>query len=99
MVPTAGARWALCAGAVGGGCSFSYQLENLFAKKDDVKLCRRDAPAAPAKPVADLPPEGDLNHRPGGGQRSHDQGRQDASVSWRIPRPEQRDGDANRDRS
>jgi hypothetical protein len=66
-----------------GGCSFSYQLDNLFAKKDDASLAMR--PAAPAKPVADLPPEGDLIIARAAVSEVMTKGGKDASVSWENP--------------
>ena len=41
-----------------GGCSFSYQLDSLFGKKEDTSLRLQTAPTL--KPVNDTPPEGDL---------------------------------------
>ena len=68
-----------------GGCSFSYQLDNLFAKKDDASLAGAMRPAAPAKPVADLPPEGDLIIARAAVSEVMTKGGKDASVSWENP--------------
>jgi hypothetical protein len=68
-----------------GGCSFSYQLDNLFAKKDDASLAGAMRPAAPAHPVADLPPEGDLIIARAAVSEVMTKGGKDASVSWENP--------------
>jgi len=70
-----------------GGCSFSYQLDNLFAKKDNSGLTGAlQQPAAPAlKPVADLPPEGDLIIARAAVSEVMSKGGKDASVSWENP--------------
>jgi surface antigen len=70
-----------------GGCSFSYQLDNLFGKKDDGSLTGALQPAAPAvKPVADLPPpEADLVIARAAVSEVMSKGGKDASVSWENP--------------
>ena len=66
-----------------GGCSFSYQLDNMFGKKDDAGMTGTlHHPAAPAiKPVADLPPEGDLVIARAAVSEVMSKGGKDASVS------------------
>jgi surface antigen len=69
-----------------GGCSFSYQLDNLFGKKDDGSLTGALQPAAPAvKPVAELPPEADLVIARAAVSEVMSKGGKDASVSWENP--------------
>lgn len=71
-----------------GGCSFSYQLDNLFGKKDEAggMTGTLQHPAAPAlKPVADLPPEGDLIIARAAVSEVMSKGGKDASVSWENP--------------
>jgi hypothetical protein len=70
-----------------GGCSFSYQLDSMFGKKDDASLTGSlRQPAAPAiKPVADLPPEGDLVIARAAVSEVMSKGGKDASVSWENP--------------
>ena len=69
-----------------GGCSFSYQLDNLFGKKADAGLTGALKPAAPAsKPVAGLPPEGDLIIARAAVSEVMSKGGKDASVSWENP--------------
>jgi surface antigen len=71
-----------------GGCSFSYQLDNLFGKKDDTSLTGAlQQPAAPAiQPAADLPPEGDLVIARAAVSEVMSKGGKDTSVSWENPR-------------
>jgi hypothetical protein len=69
-----------------GGCSFSYQLDNLFGKKDDGSLTGALQPAAPAiKAVADPPPESDLVIARAAVSEVMNKGGKDASVSWENP--------------
>jgi surface antigen len=68
------------------GCSFSYQLDSMFGKKDDPSLTAALKPVAPAiKPVADLPPEGDLVIARAAVSEVMSKGGKDASVSWENP--------------
>jgi outer membrane surface antigen len=71
-----------------GGCRFSYQLDNLFGKKDDGSLTGSlQVPAAPSiKPVADLPPEGDLVIARAAVSEVMSKGGKDTSVSWENPK-------------
>jgi hypothetical protein len=71
---------ALCA----GGCSFSYQLDSMFGKKDDATATSTLAPAA-APPLAGLPPEGDLAIARAAVAEVLNKGGQDASVPWENP--------------
>jgi len=68
-----------------GGCSFSYQLDNLFAKKDDASLTGALQRAPAIKPVADLPPEADLIIARAAVSEVMSKGSKDASVSWENP--------------
>jgi surface antigen len=71
-----------------GGCSFSYQLDNLFAKKDDSGLTGTlQQPAAPSvSPVAELPPEGDLVMARAAVSEVMSKGGKDTSISWENPK-------------
>jgi len=69
-----------------GGCSFSYQLDNLLAKKEDSSLTGTLQPsAAPAASPATLPPEGDLVLARAAVSEVMSKGGKDASVSWENP--------------
>jgi surface antigen len=68
-----------------GGCSFSYQLDNLFAKKDDASLTGSLQRAPAVKPVDDLPPEDDLVFARAAVSEVMSKGGKDASVSWENP--------------
>ncbi len=68
-----------------GGCSFSYQLDNLFAKKDETSLTGSLQRAPAIKPVDDLPPEGDLVFARAAVSEVMSKGGNDASVSWENP--------------
>jgi surface antigen len=69
-----------------GGCSFSYQLDSMFGKKDDASLTGSLRTPVPAiKPVADLPPEGDLVIARAAVSEVMSKGGKDASVSWENP--------------
>jgi hypothetical protein len=66
-----------------GGCSFSYQLDSLFGKKEDTSLRLQAAPTL--KPVNDTPPEGDLVMARAAVSEVMTRGGKDASVSWENP--------------
>jgi len=69
-----------------GGCSFSYQLDNLFGK-DEASLAGSLQPAAAAaKPLAGLPPEGDLIIARAAVSEVMSKGGKDTSVSWENPK-------------
>jgi surface antigen len=74
-------------GLSAGGCSFSYQLDNMFGKKDGTSLSGAlQQPAAPAiKPGTALPPEGDLVIARAAVSEVMSKGGKDASVSWENP--------------
>ena len=69
-----------------GGCSFSYQLDSLFAKKDDGRAGRTGSlrPSTP-KPVAVLPPENDLAIARAAVSEVLSKGGKDASQPWENP--------------
>jgi surface antigen len=75
---------ALALAMSGGGCSFSYQLDNMFAKKDDASLTSALVPAA-AKPLSGLPPEGDLVMTRAAVNELLNKGGKDTSVPWENP--------------
>jgi surface antigen len=83
-LPAAAGAFALALSV--GGCSFSYQLDSTFGKKDDASLTGSLRTPAPAiKPVADLPPEGDLVIARAAVSEVMTKGGKDASVSWENP--------------
>ena len=83
-LPAAAGAFALALSV--GGCSFSYQLDSTFGKKDDGSLTGSLRTPAPAiKPVADLPPEGDLVIARAAVSEVMTKGGKDASVSWENP--------------
>jgi hypothetical protein len=67
-----------------GGCSFSYQLDNFSDKKDDARLTSA-VPAPAAKPLAGLPPEGDLAFARVAVSEVLSRGGKDASAPWENP--------------
>jgi surface antigen len=67
-----------------GGCSFSYQLDDMFGKKDDPGLTGALRPIA-AKPVAGMPPEGDLAFARAAVSEVLNRGTKDASAPWENP--------------
>jgi hypothetical protein len=71
-----------------GGCSFSYQLDNLFGKKDDSSQTGAlQQPVAPAaKAVAELPPEADLVFARAAVSEVMSRGGKDTSLSWENPK-------------
>jgi 17 kDa outer membrane surface antigen len=69
-----------------GGCSFSYQLDNLFSKKDDPALTGSLQLARPIdKPVDIVPPEADLAMARAAAAEIMSKGGKDASLSWENP--------------
>ena len=84
--PLPGAASALVLALSLGGCSFSYQLDNLFGKKDDGGFTSTLQPATPTlKPVDDVPPEADLAIARAAVSEVMSKGAKDASVSWENP--------------
>jgi hypothetical protein len=67
-----------------GGCSFSYQLDNLLDKKGEASLASTVAAPA-AQPVAGLPPEGDLAFARAAVSEVLSRGGKDASAPWENP--------------
>src|SRR6185295_5090437 len=72
-----------------GGCSFSYQLDSLFGKKDDEKAEYTGSikPTATAKPraVGDLPGESDLAIARAAASEVLAKGGKDTSMPWENP--------------
>jgi len=67
------------------GCSFSYQLDNLFAKKDTAEKTASLRPPSP-KPVPEPPAEGDLIVARAAASEVLTRGGKDSSVPWENPR-------------
>ena len=72
---------------VGSGCSFSYQLDNMLAKKDEGKpdssgTLRLAAP----KPAAETPAEGDLAIARAVASEVLTKGGKHTSLPWENPR-------------
>jgi len=67
-----------------GGCSFSYQLDSLFGKRDEPGLAGSLRPLA-SKPLAGLPPEGDLAFARAALSEVLTRGAKDASAPWENP--------------
>jgi surface antigen len=67
-----------------GGCSFSYQLDNLFGTKDEAGLSGTLRPLA-SKPLTGLPPEGDLAFARAAAAEVLNRGGKDASAPWENP--------------
>jgi hypothetical protein len=69
-----------------GGCSFSYQLDNMFAKKDDPAATHSLQLTSPTiKPVDIVPPEADLAMARAAATEVMTKGGKDASLSWENP--------------
>jgi hypothetical protein len=73
---------ALALALPGAGCSFSYQLDSL--KADDASSTGALHPVAP-KPLAGLPPEGDLAFARAAVSDVLSRGGKDASAPWENP--------------
>ena len=67
-----------------GGCSFSYQLDDMFSKKDDAGSTASLRLAAP-KPPAESPAEGDLAFARAAASEVLTRGGKDASMPWENP--------------
>ena len=79
--------FALALALAAGGCSFSYQLDSLFVKKDaaDVETTGSIRPAARAKAASEMPTEGDLAHARAAVSEVLTKGDKDASMPWENP--------------
>ena len=80
---------ALAVALACGGCSFSYQIDNMFAKKDEdptgsVGHTLRAAPVT--KLTAELPQEGDLVIARAAATEVLTRGGKDASMPWENPK-------------
>jgi surface antigen len=77
---------ALALSLAAGGCSFSYQLDNLFAKKDE-GLGDRTGSLRPAMPkgAAELPAEADLAIARAAVSEVLTKGGKDTSMPWENP--------------
>ena len=67
-----------------GGCSFSYQLDNLFSKKDAAANTSSLRPAA--QPAAEPPHEGDLAIARAAVSEVLAKGGKDTSMPWENPK-------------
>ena len=78
-------RLPLLALALGvGGCSFSYQLDDMFSKKDDAGSTASLRLAVP-KAAAEPPAEGDLAFARAAASEVLTKGGKDASMPWENP--------------
>ncbi len=69
-----------------GGCSFSYQLDSLFGKKDDDKTEHTSSVRpTPAKPAADIA-DSDLAIARAAAAEVLTRGGKDASMPWENPK-------------
>ena len=78
---------ARCGGSRSGGCSFSYQLDNLFAKKDEAMATAGALRLDPAKRNDEPPAEADLAIARAAISEVLTKGGKDASTPWENPRP------------
>jgi surface antigen len=67
-----------------GGCSFSYQLDDMFSKKDDAGSTASLRLAVP-KAAAEPPAEGDLAFARAAASEVLSKGGKDASMPWENP--------------
>jgi surface antigen len=69
-----------------GGCSFSYQLDSLFWKKDaaEAETTGSIRPLG-SKAASEMPPEGDLAHARAAVSEVLTRGGKDSSVPWENP--------------
>ena len=85
------ARGAVAPAAAGagarrcGGCSFSYQLDNMFSKKDDAGSAPASLRLAVPKAAAEPPAEGDLAFARAAASEVLTKGGKDASMPWENP--------------
>jgi hypothetical protein len=69
-----------------GGCSFSYQLDNMVTRMDDTASLRAAAPKSIAdKPVPEVPAEGDLAIARAAVSEVLASGGKDTSMPWENP--------------
>ena len=80
-----GGIFALALGFATGGCSFSYQLDSLFAKKDEVETSGSIRPSVGPKPASEMPNESDLAHARAAASEVLAKGGKDASMPWENP--------------
>ena len=83
-------RWpsgvcVLALALAGGGCSFSYQLDNLVGKKTDAEQTGSPRPAT-AKTAAEPPHEGDLAIARAAVSEVLAKGGKDTSMPWENPK-------------
>jgi surface antigen len=80
------AVFSLSLSLAAGGCSFSYQLDNLFAKKDEAQVERTGALRTTlAKVTPELPAEPDLAMASAAVNEVLTQGGKDSSMPWENP--------------
>jgi hypothetical protein len=72
-------------GLATGGCSLSYQLDNVLAKKDDQEQVGALRPTTP-KPAAEPPPEADLAIARAAVSEVLSKGGKHASMPWENPK-------------
>jgi surface antigen len=77
----------LALGLAMAGCSFSYQLDSLFAKKDtaDVETTGSIRPVADHQATSEIPNESDLAHARAAASEVLAKGGKDASLPWENP--------------
>ncbi len=75
---------ALTLALAAGGCSFSYQLDNLFSKKDDGRAHRLAAVLVP-RAAAEPPAEADLAIARAAVSEVLAKGGKDTSMPWENP--------------
>ncbi len=68
------------------GCSFSYQLDNLFAKAEDGAVRGGSLHLATPKPIAQPPSEGDLTIARAVASEALGKAGKDISMPWENPR-------------
>ena len=68
-----------------GGCSFSYQLDNLFSKKDDLSVTGSVQPPSAVKSAEIALPEADLAMARAAATEVMTKGGKDSSLSWENP--------------
>jgi surface antigen len=79
-----GAVLSLALAISAGGCSFSYQLDSMFGKKDDTSLTGALVPTS-GRPLTGLPPESELIIARAAVNELLNKGGKDSSVPWENP--------------